>query len=89
MYIITYYVYMYIICILYVYVIYIFPMEWNIMQPQKRMKSCHCSNTDGPRESNVKQNKSVRERQTPNDFTHRWNLRNKTNTGGKKRHTKK
>ena len=26
----------------------------------------------------AKQNKSIRERQTPYDFTHIWNLRNKT-----------
>ena len=26
----------------------------------------------------AKQNKSIRERQTPYDFTHMWNLRNKT-----------
>ena len=39
----------------------------------------------------AKQNKSVRERQIPYDFTHMWNLRNKTNEqGGKeKRETEK
>ena len=31
----------------------------------------------GAREYNAKQNKSVRERQIPYDFTHMWNLRNK------------
>ena len=30
------------------------------------------------------QNKSVRERQIPYDFTHTWNLRNKTNMIGEK-----
>ena len=34
---------------------------------------------DGARELNSKQNKSVRERQSPHDFTHMWNLRKKTN----------
>ena len=33
---------------------------------------------DGAREYNAKQNKSVRERQMPYDFTHIWNVRNKT-----------
>ena len=33
---------------------------------------------DGARVYYTKQNKSVRERQMPYDFTHRWNLRNKT-----------
>ena len=33
---------------------------------------------DGSREYKAMQNKSVRERQTPYDFTHMWNLRNKT-----------
>ena len=32
----------------------------------------------GAREYNAKQKKSVRERQTRYDFTHVWNLRNKT-----------
>ena len=32
----------------------------------------------GAKEYNAKQNKSVRERQIPYDFTHMWNLRNKT-----------
>jgi len=34
---------------------------------------------DGAREYNAKQNKLVQEGQTPYDFTHRWNLRKKTN----------
>ena len=34
---------------------------------------------DGAREYYAKQNKSVKERQMPYDFTHMWNLRNKTN----------
>ena len=33
---------------------------------------------DGTRRYYVKQNKAVRERQIPYDFTHMWNLRNKT-----------
>ena len=33
---------------------------------------------DGARGYYAKQNKSVRERQIPYDFTHTWNLRNKT-----------
>ena len=33
---------------------------------------------DGARKYNVKQNKSIRERQILYDFTYMWNLRNKT-----------
>ena len=45
---------------------------------------------NGTREYNSKRNKSVRERQMPYDFTHMWNLRNKTNEQReKKRETKK
>ena len=46
----------------------------------------------GARECYAKRNKSVRERQIPYDFTHLWNLRNKTNEqrGGKgEKQTKK
>jgi len=42
---------------------------------------------DGAREYSAKQNKSVRERQIPYDFTHMWNLRNKTNEQRKKEET--
>ena len=34
---------------------------------------------DRAREYNAKQSKSVTERQIPHNFTHLWNLRNKTN----------
>ena len=34
---------------------------------------------DGTRVYYAKQNKSVREKQISNDFTHLWNLRNKIN----------
>ena len=33
---------------------------------------------DGAREYNAKQNKAVIESEIPHDFTHMWNLRNKT-----------
>ena len=33
---------------------------------------------DGTRGYYAKQNKSIRERQLSYDFTHKWNLRNKT-----------
>ena len=33
---------------------------------------------DVARVCNIKQNKSVREKQIPYDFTHMWNLREKT-----------
>ena len=38
-----------------------------------------CNSMDGPREHYAKWNKPVRERQTPYDFTHMWNLMNKLN----------
>jgi len=44
---------------------------------------------DGAREYNAKWNKSVRERQVPYDFTHMWNLRNKTNEQRQKKRAKK
>ena len=42
---------------------------------------------DGTRVYRAKGNKSLRERQIPYDFTHMWNLRNKTDerVGGKER----
>ena len=40
--------------------------EWNL---------AICNDVDGAREHNAKQNKPVRERQTPYDFTHIWNLK--------------
>ena len=43
--------------------------EWNL---------AICNNVDGTRVYYAKQNKSVRERQISHDFTHVWNLRNKT-----------
>ena len=39
----------------------------------------------GARVYYAKRNKAVRERQTPYDFTHMWNLRNKTMNMGEKR----
>ena len=43
---------------------------------------------DGSRGYNAKGSKSVRERQIPHDFTHMWNLRNKTDEERKKTHKK-
>jgi len=51
---------------------------------KKRMNSI-CNNMDGSREYNAQQNKPVRERQILYDFTHMWNLRNKTNEQRKKK----
>lgn len=42
----------------------------------------------GTVEHYAKQNKSVRERQIPFDFTHTWNLRSKTNKEEKEREKK-
>ena len=46
---------------------------------KKELNLAICNDVDETREYNVKQNKSVRERQIPYDFTHMWNLRNKPN----------
>ena len=46
---------------------------------KKEWKLAICNNLDEAREYYAKQYKSVRERQIPYDFTHMWNLRNKTN----------
>ena len=35
-----------------------------------------CNSMDGPGEHYAKRNKPVRERKTPYDFTHMWNLMN-------------
>ena len=55
------------------------------------MKSCHLQFHNGAREYYTKQNKSVKERKYHNDFSHMWNLRNKTNKQREKkeRQTKK
>ena len=37
-----------------------------------------CNDMDGARDYYAKRSKSVRERQRPYNFTHMWNLRNKT-----------
>ena len=39
---------------------------------------------DGSRGYYAKRNKSIRERQLSYDFTHMWNLRNKTGSQGKR-----
>ena len=56
--------------------------EWNL---------AICNNLGGARVYYAKQNKSARERQTPYDIIHTWNLRNETNEqrGRKERQTKK
>ena len=43
---------------------------------------------DGSKEYNAKQNKPVKEQEIPYDFTHMWNLRNKTNKGKQKERDK-
>ena len=50
------------------------------------MWSCHLQQIDGAGEYHAEWNKSVRERKMPYDFTHMWNLRNKTK-GQRKRET--
>ena len=50
--------------------------EWNL---------AICNNMVGSRGYDAKWNKWVKERQIPYDFTHMWNLRNKTSKEKKKR----
>ena len=70
--------YMYIYCI-YIYVhIYINTHNGILLSHKKEWNLAICNNTDGATEYNAKQNKSVRKRQIPYDFTHVWNLRKKT-----------
>ena len=45
---------------------------------QKEWNLAICNNVDGTGGYYVKWNKSVRKRQMSYDFTHMWNLRNKT-----------
>ena len=59
-----------------------------LLGDQKEWNLTICKNVDGTREYNAKENKSVRERQIPYDFTHMWNLRNKIDehmVGGRER----
>lgn len=65
-------------------VVYLY-IQWTItikkaISHQKKMKSCHCNNVKGEGESinYAKQSESVRERHTPYDFTHMFNLRKET-----------
>ena len=52
--------------------------QWNIIQHKKEWNLAICNNMDRARGYNVKQNKLVREWQTPYDFTCMQNLRNET-----------
>ena len=45
---------------------------------QKECNLTICVDMDGTRLYYAKQNKSIRERQIPCNFTHMWNLRNET-----------
>ena len=44
----------------------------------KKINLAICNDVDGARMYYAKQNKSRRERPIPYDFTHTWDLRNKT-----------
>ena len=44
---------------------------------QKRWILAICDNMNGPWEYYAKWNKSDKERQRPDDFTHIWNIKNK------------
>ena len=50
-----------------------------LLSDQKEWNLAICNNIDGTRVYYAKQNKPVRKRQISHDFTHMWNLRNKTN----------
>ena len=51
---------------------------------QKEWNLAICNNMDGTRMYYAKRNKPVRERQLSYDFTHMWNLKNKTDEHRKK-----
>ena len=53
---------------------------------EKRMKSCHCDNMDGPWGNYAKWNKSHKERQIPYDFTYMLNLKKTKQTKQNKDH---
>jgi len=59
-------------------VVYIYICN-GIFSHKKEWNPHICKDLDGARVYIAKENKSVRERQTPYDFIHMWNLRNKTN----------
>jgi len=59
----------------------------EILPSHKKGNLAICNNMDRSREYNTKWNKSVRRRQIPYDFTHTWNLRNKTKKGQTKKQT--
>jgi len=50
-----------------------------LLSHKKEWSLAICKDVDRTRVYYAKWNKSVREKQTPYDFTHMWNLRNKTN----------
>ena len=54
---------------------------------KKEEKFILCNSMDGPGEHYAKWNKPVRERQMPYDFTHMWNLMEKTELISKNRQT--
>ena len=60
--------------------------QWNITQPQKKKGILPSATMWMELQSIVliSEIKTVRERQIPYDFTHMWNLRNKTNKHGEK-----
>ena len=54
-------------------------IRWIITQSLKEWDLTICNHMNGSREYYAKGSKLVRERQILYDFTHLWNLRNKTN----------
>ena len=57
-------------------VVYIY--NGMLLSHQKEWNLAICNDMVGTRGYYAKRNKSVRERQIPYDFTHMWNLKNKT-----------
>ena len=49
-----------------------------LLSHQKEWSLAICNEVEGARVYYAKWNKSVKERQIPYDFTHMWNLENKT-----------
>ena len=48
-----------------------------LLSHKKQLNLAICNDVDGAGEYYSTQNKSVREKQIPCDFTHKWNLRKK------------
>ena len=63
-------------------------MQWKTTQQSKKWNLAICKDVGGTGGYYAKWNKSIREKQLPDDLTHMWNLRNKTEEHGEEREKK-